>query len=295
MSNDYIELEDIVMKIWERKYLIASVSLLSGVIFAVLSLFMEETYRVELRLSPVSSTGFENYSSGQLGNLASLTGIRGGMGPNNAELATEVLRSSYLTSQLIIDRGWKAKLFAAKTDPSNRDVITYNRDIYNPDENTWKIDEPTEWDVSQKIRRHFQVIESRDHGFRTLRMDHPSAEFSRMFLYELLKEINDFIREKEIESSNQIVEFIKGSLEIAELDNTRVMLYQALERELQKNVIAKSRQNYVFQPVVPISLPQNRHFPNRILILLLGLVFGLIVSVIFILLSKESNENTAYN
>ncbi len=74
-------------RLWDKRLPIALVSLVFGLLGAVYSLVVDEIYRAQIVVSPVTQKSLPG-GLGQLGNLAALAGISVGATSSSESIAT---------------------------------------------------------------------------------------------------------------------------------------------------------------------------------------------------------------
>ncbi len=197
-ENSYDEdfdLNQFFRVIWEGKVLILYISILFGILTAIISFQINDYYSSQALLIPEeeeSSIG-QNFSS-----IASLAGVNIGDGTaNRTKEALAVLNSRKFIVDFIQKYRLNMPILAAKGwDPVN-DKILYDYSVLGGSEIVWKNDEYLEESYKRFTSDHYSVSEDiLGSGLIYIRVEFMSPTLSRDWVKYIVEEINNILKKK---------------------------------------------------------------------------------------------------
>ena len=91
---------------------------------------------------------------------------------------------------------------------------------------------------------------------------------------DLVKQFNEQLREQAIADSQKRVGYLEQELAKTTLQDMRAVLYNLLESEKQKAMLANVNENFALEVIDPAVAPETWEKPKRKLIVALGGVCG---------------------
>ncbi len=259
-----------------RRWWIGAVSMLASLAIASWVAFTSvPTYRAEavLMLAQPADQA-DSRLPDQLGGLAALAGLSlRGAGDRKAE-ALATLQSRLLSDEFVRDKNLLPVLFDQRWDSSQQ---RWNE--------TAKV--PTLWDARKLIaNKILKVLEDRKTGLITLAVEWKDPELAAEWAKELVARTNRMLQEASYRRSNRNIEFLKKQLGETEILGVRDALNKIMESELKTSMLAQRSEDYVLRMVDPPVPPEERIWPRRTLIMLLGMISGLFIWFATLLLWK---------
>ena len=101
---------------------------------------------------------------------------------------------------------------------------------------------------------------------------------------DLVKQLNDQLRQQAIEDSKKRVGYLEQELAKTTLQDMRAVLYNLLESEKQKAMLANVNEDFALEVIDPAVAPVIRDKPNRKLIVVLGVVCGMLLGTFVVIL-----------
>ena len=234
-------------------------------------------YRATVVLLPSDSGGSMagiGAMLGDLGNFASLAGI-GPAGDQNTVEAVALLKSRDFTESFIKERGLLPILYADQWDASNS---TWRKG--------WRSSDPTLYDAyqlfSRKIRR---VSEDKKTGLVTLEIDWKDAAEGALWANDMVRRVNESMRQRAIAESDASIELLAGELKSAPTLELQEAIARTMETHVKSRALAKVRPDYAFRvidPGKPVG-PDDFIRPQRGLYIISGPVIGLMFGLFLVL------------
>jgi uncharacterized protein involved in exopolysaccharide biosynthesis len=258
VSDDGIDLIGLWNVVWGRRYLIAALTILSGLVAVVLALTAEHIYRSEVVITQVSDSGMSALGglTDQLGGLAALAGVNLASGSGQRQDAPEVLKSRHLVEEFI-------KRF---------DLIP----ILLP-----KSDDPTLWfAVLQFNNEVLDIREDRRTGTMTVAIDWRDPAVAAQWANEFVALANEMIRGRASNDATTNLEFLNKQLEQTSVVELRRVIYNLIENETKTLMLANARKEYAFSVVDPAVPPELRISPRRRVMVMVGVMVGLVLGAL---------------
>ena len=157
-EENVIDLGEIVLLLWKRKYLISLITLLAAIYSVVSALNMPDVYRASAKLAPLSEGAGSGVAlASQLGSLAGFAGF-GGLAQSTVTketIALETLSSfdffkKYMYEDVVVD------LMSFKSWDKTRQQIVVDEEIYDTKSKQWK--GIAEVDLGREIVAYAKVV-----------------------------------------------------------------------------------------------------------------------------------------
>lgn len=292
--EDEIDLRELFGTLWRAKWIIAGVSLLIGLVAAVVTLNMPNVYKSEALLAPAeeSSGGGIAAIGGQLGGLASLAGVRLGKGETSkVAIGLEVLKSRSFLVGFIERRDILVPLLAVKEWDAATGQPIFDEKLYDPVSKNWvgqnsesSNAKPSDWKAYKKFSGLLQVSQAKDTGLINISVEHTSPLLAQQWLEWLIADVNAQMRGRDIEEANRSIAYLKQQLEQTPLAGMQQVFYQLIEKQMQTIMLANVRDQYVFKIIDPPAIPEEKVSPKRGMIVMLSVVLAFIFSLAFVLI-----------
>lgn len=287
-GQESIDLWGVVKTLWAGKWIIVSLSFLSGVAAVVFTMLMPNVYRSEALLAPAEESNSAGLMAiaGQLGGIASLAGVDiGKVEATKMTIALEVLKSRAFVSSFIARRNVLVPLIAAKKiDPASGKLLL-DESLYDEFNQRWvgfggtADSRPTEWKAYKEFSRIMRVSQAKDTGLIRLSVDHVSPEIAQQWVAWLVEDVNEQMRRRDIDEANKSINYLKQQLDQTPLADMKQIFYQLIEKQTQTIMLASVRDQYVFKIIDPPVVPEEKVSPRRASIVIMAVMTAFAASV----------------
>ena len=113
-------------------------------------------------------------------------------------------------------------------------------------------------------------------GLIFISFKHGSPEFSRDFLKLIIDEVNNVFRENKLIELEKSRNYFESEYEVARNASIKTSLSYLLEKNLNSEMLANVREEYVLESIEDPFIPEEKHSPNRVIFLVVGVLSGLI-------------------
>jgi len=272
LNEDLLDLYDFLGAMRRRLIMIASISLTFGFSMAVLAYTMKPVYRGVAVLAPVTSgnNGLIQWldSSPARGLISALT-MGSSAEDKQADEAVAVLGSREFTERFISEQDllpvlfqnmWDARAGRWKEGIRKTPTLALG---YNAFDRIRKIDVDT------------------DSNFITLQIDWPDRFKAAEWANQMAERLNTEMRKRAIANAEASLAHLQVEFADTADVETRAAISRLIEAEVRKKMLANVMQDYEVRFIEKATVPDADfpQRPNKLLMIGVGLVFGLLVGI----------------
>jgi uncharacterized protein involved in exopolysaccharide biosynthesis len=222
------------------------------------ALSVPESFKAETLLASAQEDQSGVPSSlSQFGGLAAMAGISI-PSSSNIERVLATLETREFLKQFISKRNLLSIIFDEKWDKSSA---------------TWKKiegqEEITIEDGIVPLQGAIEVDQDKS-GLVILSVSWKDPDIAAQWANDLVQQINEQLREQAIADSQKRVGYLEQELAKTTLQDMRAVLYNLLESEKQKAMLANVNEDFALEVIDPAVAPEIREKPNRKLIVAVG-------------------------
>src|SRR5690606_39163762 len=120
-------------------------------------------------------------------------------------------------------------------------------------------------------------------GLVALTVDWTHPVLAAEWANKLVDYINRESRDREIEGAEKNIAYLQEQVDVTVETDRRRLLFNLIEGETRRIMLAKSRDEFAFRIIDPAIIPQEKAGPKRSIMAGLGLTGGLILGFIVII------------
>jgi len=260
-DRDEIRIKELVELLLRNRWRVITFVMTITVIVGVISFLLTRQYDAEVTISPVSTNASDRALGGSsglgaLGGLAALAGMSFGSDSKKAEsLAT--LQSQALTGRYIQENNLMPILYKEDWDAARGEWT-----VTDPE----KI--PTLWKAVQRFKKIRTISTDSKTGLVTLTIRWENAALATKWANGLVKMTNDYEREKAMTESDRNIAYLEKQAASTDVVGIKGAIYNLLQSEISKSMIAKGTDEYAFKVIDPAVIPEKAAFPQKKIIVL---------------------------
>jgi len=265
IDGDEIDLIELIRTILRGWKIISFITITSAGLAYLYARQAPEIFRAEILLSPVHGEQ-DGVSSamGQFGGLATMVGAQIPR-DSNIERVMATLKSRKFLGHYIKSKNLMPVLFNQYWDDSK---------------NAWAIDPPpSEQSAIGTLKGNLSLNEDQKSGLIILSVSWENPEFAAKVANEVVDQLNSQLRDQAVADSKKRIGYLEQELAKTTLQDMRAVLYNLLESEKQKAMLANVTDDFALEVIDPAVVPTTPYKPNRKLIVILGVMCGGILGV----------------
>ena len=300
LLEDNLDLSEILIILWRKKFLIFLFVAVFGSIFTFYSLSLPNIYKSSAVVIGTSDSSSSSNAMNQYSGIAAMAGISlpSSGSRDKTKLALEIIKSKGFLKHILSFDLILENLMAVKDYDLVKKKLIYNKDIYNPDTRKWvkgssgsKKLKPSYLDVHKVFISNLTVNSDKATGFTYISYNHISPDFSKYFLDLIVNELNNIIRDQDIYETNNAIEYLKVQLEKYPQSDIQKSINGLIKTQLENQMLAYISEDYVLSYIDKPFVPELKSSPNRASIAILGILIGLIVGSLASLLQHTFYHN----
>jgi uncharacterized protein involved in exopolysaccharide biosynthesis len=289
-DEDEIDLLELIRTLLQSWKTIVGITILCSGLAVAYALYAPEVFKAETLLAPAQEEKSGASSAlGQFGGLAAMAGISIPSDSNIEQVVATLNSRKFLRTYI----------------NQNKLIPVLFDEIWDADNQAWMVPstegEPTEQRAIESFKGCLSVHEDKKSGLITLSISWKDPEVAAKWSNDLVKQLNDQLREQAIADSKKRVGYLEQELAKTTLQDMRAVLYNLLESEKQKAMLANVNEDFALEVIDPAVAPETREKPKRKLIVALGGVCGGFIGIFAVFFAqfmqklKSSNSEVATN
>ncbi len=273
-AEDEVKLRDLLGDLRDAKALVLCCVAVLTLAGAAIGLLRTPQYQVTAVLTPVA----DESGGGALGQLSSLASQYAGLaslaglnlqGSGTRQIDVAVLKSELLTQKYIKDNNLLPILFAKYWDQVN-----HRWTVSDPE----KV--PTLWKGYRLFNRSIrQVSDDQKTGLILLTISWKNPDVAAQWANGLVALTNSYLRAKAIQEAQNNIAFLNQQLKKTNVVEVQQAISSLLERELNKEMLAKGREDFALKVVDPAFPPEKPSSWGALPLGLFGFVSGWLLSL----------------
>ena len=268
VDEDEIDLLELIRTLLHAWKIIAGITIICTGLAVAYALQVPEVFKAETLLAPATEEK-SGASSGlsQFGGLAAIAGISI-PSDSNVEQVVATLQSRKFLRQYIDGKKLLPLLFEEIWDAESQSWLVENQE-----------DKPNEQKAVDVFKGILAVDVDKKSGLISLSIYWKDPAIAAEWANDLVKQLNEQLRNKAIADSQKRVGYLEKELAKTTLQDMRAVLYNLLESEKQKAMLANVNEDFALEVIDPAIAPDTREKPKRKLIVALGCVCGGFMSI----------------
>jgi uncharacterized protein involved in exopolysaccharide biosynthesis len=261
-DEDEIDLLELIRTLLQAWKTIMGITILCIGLAVAYALRAPEVFKAETLLAPAQEekSGASSTLS-QFGGLAAMAGVTIPAG-SNIERVLATLETRVFLKKFIEEKNLLPVIFD---------------DLWNESSGSWIVidgqEKLTEEDGIGPLQGAIEVDQGKS-GLITLSISWKDPDIAAQWANHLVKQLNEQLRAQAIADSKKRVGYLEQELAKTTLQDMRAVLYNLLESEKQKAMLANVNEDFALEVIDPAVAPETREKPKRKLIVALGGVCG---------------------
>ena len=261
-DEDEIDLLELIRTLLQAWKTIVGITILCTGLAVAYALYVPEVFKAETLLAPAQEekSGASSTLS-QFGGLAAIAGVTI-PADSNIERVLATLETRVFLEKFIEEKNLLPVIF---------------EDFWDAASNSWKLQVDQEGFITEDGISPLQgaiEVDKDKSGLITLSISWKDPAVAAEWANDLVKQLNEQLRKKAIIDSKKRVGYLEQELAKTTLQDMRALLYNLLEAEKQKAMLANVNEDFALEVIDPAVAPETREKPKRKLIVALGGVCG---------------------
>lgn len=282
-SIEFIGPTEITVVLWGRKWLLAIIGIACGVAAFSLSFLISPRYEATVVLLPDSSDENGGLSGllARASGLASIVGLSAGTG--GAIEAVEFLKAADLRSRFIEENALIPVLFSDRLASDGRSWLPHER-------------APTDFEAVKIFGESvLSVRQDPKTGVVTVAIDWTDPITAKQWANAYVALADRLLRERAIREAKETLTYLAKERETSGYVSVQQAISAVMERQIAQIAMAQSRAYYAYRIIDPAKELDETAFywPRRVLLALAGATLGVLVGMLFAVVSAARRHRVA--
>jgi uncharacterized protein involved in exopolysaccharide biosynthesis len=302
MSNNEVNIGDLLSLVYKEKLWILFFLFFFLISSALYSSSLPNIYKSSVLMIGVdeNQSNIKNASSSYAG-LASLAGVSLPQESDNISIAIGILKSRNFVTNFINRKDILINLIAVEGWDLESNKLIIDESVFDVQSNQWvrnvslpRLSKPSDQEAYKHwIEKTFSIEQDDKSRFVVLNIAHYSPYVAQEWASWLVEDINNYMRNTDIAEAETSIKYLNGVVLETESAELKSLLYKIIESKVQKIMLAKSRQEYIFKIIDPAIAPEDKISPKRFLITIMGGLFGLILGILYVIIRWNTTMNSS--
>ena len=278
-----MDLKELGSILWEGKYFVL---VTTAVVALGAMLYASSLPNYYTSTSFVSIQGTDNagsISSG-FGGLAAAAGINLTLDVKGPLVVNTIRSRGFLQHLMSIDENVLPAIVAVENYDSESKKLVFNSDIYDAANKKWLITPPTNVEAFGAYMKIINIEYREIRRMINLEVEHLSPIFAKEFLDLLIREVDDLIRNNDMQRSSEALTFLYAELSRTSVLEVKSSINSLIVGQLKTKMMAKVSKNYILNVIEPAFVPIHKSKPSRSLIVMLFTVTAFGLGIIWIVM-----------
>ena len=295
LNDDEIDLANFFILIWKKKLFIGLLSLFFGVLSLIYALMLPNIYISTATLMPKDEKSGISGMLNQYSSVASLAGISlPSESSSRSQEAISRVKSYEFFSLHFLPNIALENLMAEENWDHSTDTIYYDKKDFDVINSKWirkvsypKKIKPSSQEAFKKYQRIVSIREDNKTSQVILSVEHVSPKISKKWTDLIIYQIDKSMRDQDREETLRSIEFLNKLFPTINYEEIKKALSSLQEEQIKKLMMIEASKDYVFMVLDSPIAPEVKSRPQRLMIIFLGILIGLVVSIIYILISRN--------
>jgi uncharacterized protein involved in exopolysaccharide biosynthesis len=285
VQDDEINLSEYFTIIRHNWWKIIGLSFAAGIIMLLLLFLKPNIYKANAIITPAEEEGKQSSAFGALAAF----GISFG-GPTKVEDLEALFKSNDLTVRVFHKYNLWPIVLPDKYDLEKGKLkVGFIDRILGEEKGEYK--DPTDWDAIRVADDRMKVSVNRKIGTLSVSFESPSPEGSAKIVKYYLDEGKSRLQEEAFSRANKNKKFIEYQIGKTVDALTRDRLYSLYGQEVEKEMLAKNREQFGFKIIDSPRIPDEKSSPRRAIISAIIMAFSIFLWCAYFIVRAPNNKN----
>jgi len=300
--DDEIDLRELFHVLWDKIFYIGAITSIFSLISIIYALMLPNIYQSQAVMMPMEANQGMSGMLGQYSGMASLAGISlPSESGSKAQEAIARIQSFEFFSNSFLPQIKLENLMAVKKWNQASNTLTYDASAFNSESRQWlrKVKPPTSTIPSlQKAYKQYQAImsvnEDKKTSFVTLSVEHKSPVIAQQWVEIMMDQIDQVMRDQDRQTALQSIAYLNSLAPTVNYEEISKALASLQQEQMKRLMMVEANENYIFKVLDSPIVPEMKVKPKRSLIVILGTIFGMMLSALGVLAfyyTRKSSEH----
>lgn len=260
------------------------------IISLVYIFFLPNIYTSQVLLKPVEKDS-TIMQSNAISSIASISGLDVDQNADRSNEAIARIRSFNFFQELFLPNIKLENLVAVKRWNIEDNTIAYKKRLYDSTTSSWvrnvkshESKTPSDLEAYEFYKNILKIKKDKKTSFITISIDHHSPYIAKDWLDLIIKSINKSMQEDDKRRYEKYIEYLKNSLIESTFTEVNEATSNLIEKQIYNLMLTSSSKSYVLKSIDLPFVPEEKSYPNKLLILIICIILNVILGVLYVLI-----------
>lgn len=301
-NNQYaneIDLRELFSFLWSKVLYIGITTTIFSVISIIFALMLPNIYKSEALMMPTEENEGMGGMLQEYSGIASFAGISlPSDSSSKSQEAIARINSFDFFSNYFLPRIKLENLLAVKKWNQSNNTLTYDESIFNLELRQWvrkvkppKSIIPSAQEAYKEYKEIMEISEDKKTLFVTLSIEHESPLIAQQWVAIIMDEIDKVMREKDRQTATQSIAYLNSITPSVNYEEIKKSLASLQEEQMKRLMMIEAYTDYIFIALDSPIVPELKFKPQRLIIVLLGTLLGIIISLLGVFYFYNSRKS----
>ncbi|MDA9762896.1 Wzz/FepE/Etk N-terminal domain-containing protein [Gammaproteobacteria bacterium] len=301
--DDEIDLRELFHVLRGKLFYIGVITSIFSLISIIYALMLPNIYQSQAMMMATE----ENEGMGgvlqQYSGMASLAGISlPSESSSKTHEAIARIESFEFFSNSFLPHIKLEDLMAVKKWNQANNTLTYDASVFDSESLQWvrkanppRSIIPSSQEAYEEFNKIMGISLDKKTSFVTLSVDHQSPFIAQQWVAIVMEQIDQLMRDKDKQTATQSIEYLNSIAPNINYEEVKQTLSSLQQEQIKRLMMVEANNNYVFKVLDSPIVPEERSKPNRLLIVMLGSMLGMMFSVMSVLVFHYTRKSFQYD
>ena len=289
--DDELDLSELFHVLWDKRFYIGVITSIFSLISIIYALMLPNIYQSQAVMMPMEANQGMSGMLGQYSGMASLAGISlPSESGSKAQEAIARIESFEFFSNSFLPHIKLENLMAVKKWNQASNTLTYNESAFNSESRQWlrkvsppKSNIPSSQEAYKQYKEIMSVNEDKKTSFVTLSVEHESPVIAQQWVEIMMDQIDQVMRDQDRQTAMKSIEYLNSLAPTVNYEEIKQALSSLQQEQMKRLMMVEANENYIFKVLDSPIVPEVKSQPKRLLIVIFGSIFGMMLSVLGVL------------
>ena len=289
--DDEIDLRELFHVLWDKIFYIGAITSIFSLISIIYALMLPNIYQSQAVMMPMEANQGMSGMLGQYSGMASLAGISlPSESGSKAQEAIARIQSLEFFSNSFLPQIKLENLMAVKKWNQASNTLTYDASAFNSESGQWvpEVKPPTSnipssQEAYKQYRAIMSVSEDQATSFVTFSVEHKSPVIAQQWVEIIMDQIDQVMRDQDRQTALQSIAYLNSLAPTVNYEEIKKALASLQQEQMKRLMMVEANENYIFKVLDSPIVPEVKSQPKRLLIVIFGSIFGMMLSVLGVL------------
>ena len=302
LNNNYadeIDLRELFHVLWDKRFYIGAITSIFSLISIIVALMLPNIYQSQAVMMPMEANQGMSGMLGQYSGMASLAGVSlPSESGSKAQEAIARIESFEFFSNSFLPHIKLENLMAVKKWNQASNTLIYDASAFNSESGQWvrkvkppKSNIPSSQEAYKDYKKIMSINEDKTTLFVKLSVKHKSPAIAQQWVEIIMEQIDQVMRDQDRQAALQSIAYLNSLAPTVNYEEIKQAFSSLQQEQMKRLMMVEANKNYIFNVLDSPIVPEEKFEPKRSLIVILVTMFGMILSILGVLVFHYTGKS----